>query len=126
MREDRSRERPPFVAAAQRTKSKHLKNSKPAALAGEPQRGPPPHRFAGIPRGRALPGPREIANHIWGDANRWRTVHRLDRERFGLLIIANKITGFAGWIDHAIETGVSPGEAPPARTNKAEAASAAP
>jgi hypothetical protein len=62
-----------------------------------------PDRFAGQPRGKTLDGTREIAAHIWGDPERWRSVYQLDREAFGLVSLGGKIVGFSNWIDLALE-----------------------
>ena len=58
------------------------------------------NRFAEIPRGRALSGPRKIASHIWGE--KARSVYDLPRDEYGLVILAGQLTGFEGWIDHAL------------------------
>jgi hypothetical protein len=58
--------------------------------------------FAGIPRGRPLSGPRAIAKYIWNDVKRARTVYGLDRNEFGLVVVAGKLTGFTRWIDLAL------------------------
>jgi hypothetical protein len=60
-------------------------------------------RFAGQPRGQTLDGAREIAQHIWGDPERWRTVYQLDRGAFGLVSLGGKVVGFSNWIDQALE-----------------------
>jgi hypothetical protein len=60
-------------------------------------------RFAGQPRGQTLDGAREIAQHIWGDPERWRSVYQLDREAFGLVSLSGRVVGFSRWIDQALE-----------------------
>ena len=66
-------------------------------------------RFAGVARGRALPGARQIAQHIWGDEYRWRSVFQLPRDEYGLVILAGRVTGFTGWIDHALAVNATTG-----------------
>jgi hypothetical protein len=53
-----------------------------------------PDRFAGQPRGQTLNGTREIAQHIWGNPGRWRSVYQLDREAFGLVSLGGRVVGF--------------------------------
>jgi hypothetical protein len=66
-----------------------------------------PNRFAGVPRGKPLLGPRAIARHIWGDKRRWRSVYRLDRDAYGIKLVAGELLGFENWIQVglAAETG---------------------
>ena len=56
-------------------------------------------RFVDMPRGRALQGPREIADFIWGDKRRWRSVYGLDRDAYGIKLVAGELLGFENWID---------------------------
>jgi hypothetical protein len=62
-----------------------------------------PDRFAGQPRGQTLNGTREIAQHIWGNPGRWRSVYQLDREAFGLVSLGGRVVGFSNWVDLALE-----------------------
>jgi hypothetical protein len=59
------------------------------------------NRFAGIPRGKPLPGSEAIAQYIWSDKERWRSALRLPRAEFGLTIVCGELFGFSGYIDHA-------------------------
>ena len=59
-------------------------------------------RFSRIPRGRALRGSRAIAEYMLGDANAAETVCALPRDEFGLVTLGRDLTGFTGWIDHAL------------------------
>jgi len=59
--------------------------------------------FTGIPRGRTLAGCRAIAAYLWGDAKRWRSIYRLDRNEYGLVEVCGRLTAFTGWIDAALE-----------------------
>jgi hypothetical protein len=59
-------------------------------------------RFSGVPRGKALPGARKIAAHIWEDEAQWRSVYLLDRAKYGIIELSGRLTGFAGWIDYAL------------------------
>jgi len=81
-----------------------------------------PDRFAGQPRGKTLDGTREIAAHIWGDPERWRSVYQLDREAFGLVTLGGQIVGFSNWVDLALERRVGGKRR---RLARAEAAAAA-
>jgi hypothetical protein len=64
------------------------------------------NRFAGVPRGRPLPGSRAIAGHVWNDEERWRSALRLPRDEYGLAIVCGELLGYAGWIDFALAEGV--------------------
>jgi hypothetical protein len=66
-----------------------------------------PNRFAGVPRGKPLQGPRAIAGCIWGDEGRWRSVYLLDRDAYGIKLVAGELLGFENWIQVglAAETG---------------------
>jgi hypothetical protein len=75
-------------------------------------------QYAGLPRGRALPGARAIASYLWDDEEQWRTVYSLDRDEFGLMILGARITGFTGWIDAALAARV--GKKRPRRARHAE------
>jgi hypothetical protein len=59
-------------------------------------------RFSRVPRGRALRGSRAIAEYMLGDPNAAETVCALPREEFGLVTLGRDLTGFTGWIDHAL------------------------
>ena len=59
-------------------------------------------RFAGVPRGRALSGSKAISAYMFNTPKKAETVVGLDRAEFGLLIIGRELTGFTGWIDHAL------------------------
>ncbi len=59
-------------------------------------------RFTGQPRGRALSGAKEIAGYIWNDPELSRSVYGLDRDEYGIVDLAGKLTGFTGWIDVAL------------------------
>ena len=58
--------------------------------------------FLKAPRGRPLVGPRAIAEHIWGDSEKWRSVYRLPRETYGIVLLPGGLTAFAGWVDAAL------------------------
>ena len=58
-------------------------------------------RFAGIPRGRALRGSRAIAEYLLGDPDASEIVCALPGDEFGFVILG-RLTGFTGWIDHAL------------------------
>jgi hypothetical protein len=60
------------------------------------------NRFAGVPRGRPLPGAKAIAAHIWHNEERWRSALHLPREEYGLAIVAGELLGYSGWIDYAL------------------------
>jgi hypothetical protein len=55
-----------------------------------------------VPRGKPLVGPRAIAQFIWDDPERVRTVHRLPRAEFGLLYLSGELLGFEGWVNAAL------------------------
>ena len=59
-------------------------------------------RFAGVDRGRALRGSREIAKHMLSDPEASEIVLALPRPEFGLVMIGRDLTGYTGWIDHAL------------------------
>jgi hypothetical protein len=63
------------------------------------------YRFAERPRGKTLPGAREIASYIWNNPERWRSVYRLNREEYGLVELGGQLVGFTGWIDFALAAG---------------------
>jgi hypothetical protein len=63
-------------------------------------------RFAGQPRGRALPGAKAIARYIWDDEEQWRSVYSLPRDEYGLMELNGKVTGFTSWIDFALASRV--------------------
>jgi hypothetical protein len=58
-----------------------------------------PSQFADVPRGKPLQGPREIADYIWGDRRKWRSVYQLDRDAFGIKMVAGQLLGFEKWIE---------------------------
>ena len=60
------------------------------------------NRFAGIPRGKPLPGSEAIAQYIWSDKERWRSALRLPRAEFGLTIVCGELLGYSGYVDHAL------------------------
>jgi hypothetical protein len=60
------------------------------------------NRFAGVPRGRALSGSKAISAYMFNTPKKAETVVGLDRAEFGLVIIGRELTGFTGWIDHAL------------------------
>jgi hypothetical protein len=64
----------------------------------------PKNRFAGVPRGKPLPGSKAVARHVWNDEEKWRSAFRLPRDEFGLSIVCCELLGFTGWIDHALAT----------------------
>jgi hypothetical protein len=49
-----------------------------------------------------LNGPQEIAEHIWGDREKWRSVYRLPRKDFGIVLIAGQLTAYSGWVTAAL------------------------
>jgi hypothetical protein len=57
-----------------------------------------PDRFADMPRGKPLQGTRAIAGHIWGDESRWRSVYLLNRDAYGIKLVAGELLGFENWI----------------------------
>ena len=59
-------------------------------------------RFADVPRGRALRGARALAEYILGDPEETEVVFALPRPEFGLVMLGRDLTGFTGWIDHAL------------------------
>lgn len=59
-------------------------------------------RFSRIPRGQPLRGSRAIAEYMLGDPNAAETVCALPRDEFGLVTLGRDLTGFTGWIDHAL------------------------
>lgn len=65
------------------------------------------NRFAGIPRGVPLAGPKAIARHVWNDERRWRSAYRLNRHEYGLSIVCGELLGFTGWIEFALAAGTS-------------------
>jgi hypothetical protein len=58
--------------------------------------------FSRIPRGRPLRGSRAIAEHMLDDPNAGETVCALPRDEFGFVKLGRDLTGFTGWIDHAL------------------------
>jgi hypothetical protein len=50
-------------------------------------------RFAGVDRGRALRGSREIAKHMLSDPEASEIVLALPRPEFGLVMIGRDLTG---------------------------------
>jgi hypothetical protein len=60
------------------------------------------HRFAGLPRGKPLRGARAVAIYIWDDQKRYRAAYGLNREEYGIAIVAGELLGFSNWIDHAL------------------------
>jgi len=66
-------------------------------------------RFAELPRGRVLPGADAIARYIWGKGNMSRSVYGLPRDRYGLIVLGGKLTGFSKWIDAALAAEASAG-----------------
>jgi hypothetical protein len=64
--------------------------------------------FAGVSRGRPLPGPKAVAGYIWDDSTKWRRVYRLPYAEFGLIELNGTITGFTGWIDEALARRAAP------------------
>lgn len=63
------------------------------------------NRFAGVARGRPLPGSRAIAGYIWDNPERWRSAFRLPRDEYGLAIVCGELLGYTGWIDFALAAG---------------------
>jgi len=59
-------------------------------------------RFAGVPRGKPLRGPKAIARTIWEDESRWRSVYLLDRDAYGIKLVAGELLGFENWIQVAL------------------------
>jgi hypothetical protein len=59
-------------------------------------------RFTGIPRGRALRGSRAIAEYMLDDPDASEIVCALPGDEFGFVILGRDLTGFTGWIDHAL------------------------
>lgn len=59
-------------------------------------------RFDGVDRGRPLRGSRAIAGYVLGDENASEIALALPRPEFGLLMIGRDLTGYTGWIDHAL------------------------
>ena len=59
-------------------------------------------RFAGVPRGRALPGSRAIAEYMFNDPEKSETVCALPRKEFGFAKYGRELIGFTGWIDAAM------------------------
>jgi hypothetical protein len=59
-------------------------------------------RFARVPRGRALPGSRAIAEYMFNDPEKSETVCALPRDEFGFVMLGRDLTGFTGWIDFAL------------------------
>jgi hypothetical protein len=43
---------------------------------------------------------------LLGDEEQWRSIYSLPREEFGLIDLNGKLTGFTGWIDHAVTSRV--------------------
>ena len=80
------------------------------------------NRFAGVPRGRPLRGPRAIAGWIWGDEERWRSVYGLDRDTYGIKLVAGELLGFENWI----EVGLAAESGRKRRRKPAEVASTSP
>jgi hypothetical protein len=60
------------------------------------------YRFAGVERGRALRGSRAIAEYLLGDPEATDIVLALDRVEWGLVLLGRDVTGYSGWIDHAL------------------------
>ncbi len=58
--------------------------------------------FAKTPRGRPLVGPREIARHLWGSPEKWRSVYRLPRDDYGIVLLPGGLTAYEGWLDAAL------------------------
>ena len=56
------------------------------------------NRFAGVPRGKPLQGPGAIAGCIWGDEGRWRSVYLLNRDAYGIKLVAGELRCFENWI----------------------------
>jgi hypothetical protein len=63
------------------------------------------NRFAGVERGKPLPGSKAISRHIWHTEERWRSACQLPRDEYGLSVVAGELLGFTGWIDHALAVG---------------------
>jgi|RhiMetdeSRZDD1v2_1073273.scaffolds.fasta_scaffold1681919_2 hypothetical protein len=82
-------------------------------------------RFAGIPRGKPLPGARKIAGYMLDDEEQWRSIYSLPREEFGLIDLNGKLTGFTGWIDHAVTSRIGKKRRRRARNAQAEATTGA-
>ena len=60
------------------------------------------NRFEGVPRGRALPGSKAISEYIFDTPAKAETVVGLDRAEFGFVMMGRELTGYTGWIDHAL------------------------
>jgi hypothetical protein len=58
--------------------------------------------FAKTPRGRPLVGPRAIARHIWDNPEKWRSVYRLDRHTYGIVVLPGGLTAYEGCLDAAL------------------------
>jgi hypothetical protein len=82
------------------------------------------NRFDGVPRGRALPGSKAISNYMFNTPDKTETVVSLDRAEFGLIRMGRELTGFTGWIDHALARRAQATKN--RRRNKATTADAAP
>jgi len=58
--------------------------------------------LTGVPRGETLSGTRAIAEHLWGNPERWRSVYRLPRREYGIVMLAGDLTAFTGWLNAAL------------------------
>ena len=66
--------------------------------------------FTKIPRGKPRVGAEALAETIFEDPKRAPSVYSIDRAEFGIQIIAGKLVGYTGWLDHVLATRAAEGQ----------------